>query len=216
VMVAGTFQRREIGRRHRGLRNRVAARIELIEQRLLIKLRQDRDRPRRRPEVRTGYVAKAKARRPRGSVRQQTHGPRRAADSRERQMVVRVVIVVQSETEVMQVVFALRPPGRLAGLLHCREQERNQNRNDGDDDEEFDQREPRPLCPTLRAQRTWLHVLLLETACRIARRHAHCSRKKTEFSYSLSFFRRAANTCPTRTPFTLPPWFWNVKPRISP
>src|SRR5690606_31233196 len=53
---------------------------------------------------------------------------------------VDIVIIVNRQTELFKVVFALRPAGRLAGLLNRRQQQRNQDGNNGDDDKQLDQR----------------------------------------------------------------------------
>jgi len=52
---------------------------------------------------------------------------------------VDIVVIVQAETELFQVVFALRPAGRLPGLLHRRQQQGNQNRDDGNHHQQFNQ-----------------------------------------------------------------------------
>jgi hypothetical protein len=51
------------------------------------------------------------------------------------------MVIVQRYADLFEIVFALGSPGRLAGLLHCRQQQRNQNGDDGNDDQKFNQRE---------------------------------------------------------------------------
>ena len=53
----------------------------------------------------------------------------------------RIVIVLQGDADLLEVVAALRPPGRLAGHLHGGQQQRDQHADDGDDDEELDEGE---------------------------------------------------------------------------
>jgi hypothetical protein len=55
----------------------------------------------------------------------------------------RVVIVLHSQAELLQVVLALRLPSRFAGGLHGGNQQRDQDADDGDDDEQLDQRKAR-------------------------------------------------------------------------
>jgi hypothetical protein len=58
-----------------------------------------------------------------------------------RQVIVRVVVIVQSQTNLFQIVAALHPVGCFPDLLHSREQESDQDRNNRDDDKELDQGE---------------------------------------------------------------------------
>ena len=51
------------------------------------------------------------------------------------------VVIVQSETDLLEVVRALCTTGGLAPRLHGREQERDEHGNDGDDHQQLDQRE---------------------------------------------------------------------------
>ncbi len=53
---------------------------------------------------------------------------------------VHIVIVVQGQPDLLQIVATLRAPGRLAGHLHRRKQQRDQDGNDGDNDQQLDQR----------------------------------------------------------------------------
>ena len=50
-----------------------------------------------------------------------------------------VVVVVESDADLFEVIFALGASGGFAGLLYGREQESDEDRDDGDDDEEFDE-----------------------------------------------------------------------------
>ena len=43
--------------------------------------------------------------------------------------------------DLLDLIGALRPPGRLAGRLDRRQQQGDQDANDGDHDQQFDQRE---------------------------------------------------------------------------
>ena len=53
---------------------------------------------------------------------------------------MRVMVVVQRQAELLEVVRTLRPPGRLAGLLYGRHEERREHRDDGDHHQQLDQR----------------------------------------------------------------------------
>ena len=57
-----------------------------------------------------------------------------------REHVEHIVIVVQSQANLLQIVFALGPSRSLTGLLDRREKQSNQNRDDRDHDQQFDQR----------------------------------------------------------------------------
>jgi hypothetical protein len=59
-------------------------------------------------------------------------------------MTIRVVKMVGSQADLLEVVEALDPVGGLADLLHLRQQETDQNGDDGDDDQHLDQREAAP------------------------------------------------------------------------
>ena len=48
-------------------------------------------------------------------------------------------IIVQAQSDLLQVVFALRTPSGFAGLLDSGQQEGDEDRDDRDDDEQFDQ-----------------------------------------------------------------------------
>ena len=65
----------------------------------------------------------------------------------DRERALDVVIVVHRQAELLEVVHALGPPGRLAGGLDGRQEQGDQDRDDRDDDQELDQRE-RGGCPS--------------------------------------------------------------------
>ena len=48
---------------------------------------------------------------------------------------------MEGQSNLLEIVNALNPPGRLAGRLHGRQQEGDQHGNDRDDDQELDQGE---------------------------------------------------------------------------
>jgi len=50
------------------------------------------------------------------------------------------VVVVDRQTQLLQIVLALAAAGSLAGLLNCRQQQGNQNCDDRDHHQQFDQR----------------------------------------------------------------------------
>ena len=56
------------------------------------------------------------------------------------QFVVHIVIVVQRQTHLLQIVFALSTTGSFASLLNGRQQQGDQNRNDGDYHQQFNER----------------------------------------------------------------------------
>ena len=58
-------------------------------------------------------------------------------DAARRKDASRLGVVVQRQADLLQVVAALRPSGRLAGRLHGREQQRDQDADDRNDDQEF-------------------------------------------------------------------------------
>jgi hypothetical protein len=45
---------------------------------------------------------------------------------------------MQSESHLLEVVFALRPPGRLAGRLHGRQEEGHEDSDNRDHDQKLD------------------------------------------------------------------------------
>src|SRR5205085_5857837 len=59
-----------------------------------------------------------------------------------REGIVGIVVVVGSQTELLQIVPAAHTVRRFANFLHCWQQQADQNRNDGDDHQQLDQRKP--------------------------------------------------------------------------
>jgi hypothetical protein len=60
------------------------------------------------------------------------------------------MMIQQGQAELLEIVLALCPSGRLSGRLHRRQKQGNQNPNDRNDHQQFHQREPicRPAeCP---------------------------------------------------------------------
>ena len=55
-----------------------------------------------------------------------------------------IVVVVQSDSNLLQMVSALRPASGFPSLLHGGKQQRHQNSNDGDHNEQLDQGEGTP------------------------------------------------------------------------
>ena len=53
-----------------------------------------------------------------------------------------VVVVMQPESELLEMVLALAPPRGLPRLLHSRQQQCNQDSDDRNDDQKLDEREP--------------------------------------------------------------------------
>ena len=51
------------------------------------------------------------------------------------------VVILHCQRQLLYVVEALDPPGRLAGLLHGRQQQRHQHPDNGDHDQQFYERE---------------------------------------------------------------------------
>jgi hypothetical protein len=51
---------------------------------------------------------------------------------------------VHANGQLMQVIPALRAAGRLAGVLHGRQEQSDEDRDDGDHDQQFDEREAGP------------------------------------------------------------------------
>jgi hypothetical protein len=50
--------------------------------------------------------------------------------------------IVQRQSQLLNLILALRAPGRLAGRLHGGQQQRHEHADNGDDDQELNQREP--------------------------------------------------------------------------
>jgi Zn ribbon nucleic-acid-binding protein len=66
--------------------------------------------------------------------------------SRWREHQVRIVEVVQCQTELLQLIETLCPAGSFARRLNRRQEKGHQHANDGDYDEQFDQRKTaRPI-----------------------------------------------------------------------
>ena len=71
-------------------------------------------------------------------------GVRRVRHHAGREAAVGVVVVVQRQAELLEVVLALGPVGRLADLLDGGQEQADQDRDDRDDDEQLDERERGP------------------------------------------------------------------------
>ncbi len=54
------------------------------------------------------------------------------------------MVIVNRQADLLEIVLALRPAGRFAGLLDSGQQQGNQHGNNGDDDEQFDEGKPLP------------------------------------------------------------------------
>ncbi len=65
-----------------------------------------------------------------------------------REMAVDFVEVVQSDAELLEVVFAGRPPGRFPRLLNSRQEQGDQDCNDGNHHQQLDQGESSSLTPS--------------------------------------------------------------------
>jgi hypothetical protein len=52
-------------------------------------------------------------------------------------------VLLQSKTDLLEVVRALRPPSRLASLLDRGQEQRHQDANNGNYDQKLDEREAR-------------------------------------------------------------------------
>ncbi len=61
------------------------------------------------------------------------------SDIRRGKHIVNVVVIVQRDSDLLEIVTTLSPPCRFTRLLDCRQQERNQNCNDCDDHQQFNQ-----------------------------------------------------------------------------
>ncbi len=48
---------------------------------------------------------------------------------------------VQGQTDLLEIILALRLTGRFTGLLHCGQQQGDQDCDDRNDHQQFDQRE---------------------------------------------------------------------------
>jgi hypothetical protein len=58
------------------------------------------------------------------------------------QFAVEVVVVVQCDSNLLEIAFALSTPRSLASLLHRWQQQRNQDCDNGNDNEQLNQRKP--------------------------------------------------------------------------
>ena len=67
--------------------------------------------------------------------------PRPAQDAGRREGPGDALVVVQRQADLLEVVRALDPAGRLAGRLDGGQQQGDQHGDDGDDDQQLDQRE---------------------------------------------------------------------------
>ena len=116
--------------------------VQLVVQRHLVDLAQQRGRPVQRPGVEV-----------------QPWGPVGVAPDVEAPVVHQGRegaqlghVVVHGQAQLLEIVLALGPPGRLAGRLHGRQQKCDENGDDGDDDQQLDQCEAsraRMRCPLL-------------------------------------------------------------------
>ena len=50
-----------------------------------------------------------------------------------------IVVVVQCQSDLLEVVFALRSASSFTSLLHGWQKQRDQNRDDGNDHQKFDE-----------------------------------------------------------------------------
>ena len=92
------------------------------------------------------HQAPAKARRTVAVVVRKRHSKGRsrrcgASQICRRKHIVRVVIIVESLTQLLQMIATLRPTCGFSSLLHGGQQQRNQNRDNGNNDEQFNQGE---------------------------------------------------------------------------
>ena len=71
-------------------------------------------------------------------------GGRRDQDRRRGEAAIGALVVEERQADLLQVVGALDPAGRLAGRLDGRKQQGDQDRDDRDDDQELDEREATP------------------------------------------------------------------------
>src|SRR6478752_6559105 len=71
-----------------------------------------------------------------------------------RQLAKRVVEVVRGQCQLPHFVRAGRTPGRLAGGLHGRQEQRDEYANDGDDDQQLDKRKAAPARRALECAHT--------------------------------------------------------------
>jgi hypothetical protein len=69
-----------------------------------------------------------------------------------------IVVVVESDPNLLQIIFALRSAGRFTRLLHSRKQESDQHTDDGDDHQQLDERKaPSPTTTHLtHTEHVWI------------------------------------------------------------
>ena len=114
-----------------------AVEIDLVVDHGLIQLRQQLSKRRKAVPIPRGRAAVGGSRPVVG--RRNVHDPSR------RKHPERIGIVMQGESQLLQVVATLRPAGRFAGLLDRRQQQGNQHGDDGDHHQQFDQRKSPPM-----------------------------------------------------------------------
>lgn len=61
-------------------------------------------------------------------------------DAAGRKFAVGLLVVVQSNSDLAEMVLALHSPGGFASRLHCRQEQGNEHADDGDDNEQLDER----------------------------------------------------------------------------
>jgi hypothetical protein len=54
------------------------------------------------------------------------------------------MVIVNRQSDLLEIVFALRSAGRFAGLLDSGQQQGNQHGNNGNDDQQLDEGKPLP------------------------------------------------------------------------
>jgi hypothetical protein len=72
---------------------------------------------------------------------------RAARDADRRQRFAHVVIVLHGQADLLEVVGALGTPGRFAGGLHGRQEQRDQDADNRNHDQQLDQRKRRSTVP---------------------------------------------------------------------
>ena len=74
--------------------------------------------------------------------------------------VVDVMVIVAGESNLLEIVLALRAAGGFASLLDSRQEQCHKDRNDCDHDEKFNQRETTPICSLQTASRLFHQKIL--------------------------------------------------------
>jgi hypothetical protein len=123
VRVAGTLQDGKLFRPH-GVLIRIQVEPPPIVDGVLIKVGQQRDKP-------VGSLVRV--RNPRGISW--------SIDEEGRKRAVRAVVIVHRQTNLLQLALATGTPGCFAGLLHSRQQQRDQHCQDRNDHQQFNQSE---------------------------------------------------------------------------